>query len=265
MTFWQKHKQQTTALGAILSFFIITTPGWVNSVTGKPFDEWIKDHGIHIPFFYLSFWIIGVAILGYLFLHERRLANSSGLKFSWVPWVFVIGFMMVFFCIGLRSERASETPKTTQSVDAETNVLSAIHNLEIYSNDPARLAWYGSKYGDAQCNKLAICFFERAESAETLPNHVNGLTWRQFRTFYVCALFRIGNANEATNQMTKLLNDISLSLVNPNSESLGRSMVTGKNLNSEMTSRVNWMCAEFYDQTREFRKDLDKILEKAAK
>src|SRR5579859_3599855 len=115
--FWRKYKKPIQIVSAIFSFVFIAIPGWVNSVTGAPFAEWLKQQGITMSFLRLISWGLGLAIFIVLFIVDRGLAKESKTKFSWVPWVYVVGFMIFILFNGLQGQLTKiVTPNVTNTV-----------------------------------------------------------------------------------------------------------------------------------------------------
>jgi hypothetical protein len=103
-SFFDTHEKAIKIIGAILGFIFYSIPGQVNAVTGKPFAEWLKEHGINMPFISLLFWGIGIAIAVIIFCHERKMVKDSGYKFSYLPWFYVAGLLILNLIGGLHQK-----------------------------------------------------------------------------------------------------------------------------------------------------------------
>ena len=96
MDFWEKHKKPIRIIGVLLAFIILTFPQWINALIGEPFVDWLRGKGITMPISYLILAVIGIAILVILFIDDLKSAKEKKKQFSFIPWVLLSGFLLVF-------------------------------------------------------------------------------------------------------------------------------------------------------------------------
>jgi hypothetical protein len=209
---WARHKLAISIIWSVLAFIFVAIPGLVNAVTGVPFADWLKDKGINMAFTDLILWGFGIGLCVILFRDERKLAKESKLRFSWIPWVFIAGFMLVYLFEGLykKPPRKGSAPSNTQALSFASPIQVAKSGVDV--------AKWANDTRPVEIEKQAIICYQHKEFANALTlfrakksfqrNQSNGVFWGTQYPYYAGVLFLTGNKTEGRREFQTMVDEV---------------------------------------------------------